>query len=136
MKNQLEKHLIMLKRSDMIDVWQDRRIVAGEEWDKAIKDELASADLILLLISVDFNNSQYIWKNELEFAMQRHHMGEARIIPIILRKCDWQDAAYARLQALPRNAKPITSYLDLDEAYTEVAAGIRAVVQQLSGSNL
>ena len=60
MKIQLDKHLIALKRSGKVEVWQDRQILAGQEWDASIKKELETADIILLLISVDFNNSQYI----------------------------------------------------------------------------
>ena len=102
MKTELDKSLIMLKRSDKIEVWQDRELVAGQEWDKTITDEISRADIILLLISVDFNNSQYIWDKELAVAMQRHENGEARVIPIILRECEWRDMPYGKLQALPR----------------------------------
>lgn len=88
MKIQLDRNLIMLKRSDKINVWQDRQIMAGQEWDDSIAKELESADIILLLISVDFNNSQYIWDKELKIAMERHEKNEARVIPVILRTCD------------------------------------------------
>ena len=72
MKTQLDKNLIMLKRNEKINIWQDRQIIAGTEWDKSIAKELAAADIILLLISVDFNNSQYIWDKELKVALERH----------------------------------------------------------------
>lgn len=131
MKIQLDRNLIMLKRSDKINVWQDRQILAGMEWDDAIAKELASADIILLLISVDFNNSQYIWDKELKIAMERHEKNEARVIPVILRTCDWGDMPYAKLQALPTGAKPISSFTDKDEAYTDVAKNIRMVVDYM-----
>ncbi len=131
MKIQLDRNLIMLKRSDKINVWQDRQILAGMEWDDAIAKELASADIILLLISVDFNNSQYIWDKELKIAMERHEKNEARVIPVILRTCDWGDMPYAKLQALPTGAKPISSFADKDEAYTDVAKSIRMVVDYM-----
>lgn len=131
MKIQLDKNLIMLKRSDKINVWQDRQIMAGTEWDAAIGKELASAHIILLLISVDFNNSQYIWDKELKVAMERHEKNEARVIPIILRTCEWNEMPYAKLQALPTGAKPISSFTDTDVAYTDVAKGIRMVVDYM-----
>jgi len=131
MKTQLDRNLVMLRRSDKIRVWQDRQIMAGTEWDETIARELASADIILLLISVDFNNSQYIWDKELKVAMERHERKEARVIPIILRTCEWSEMPYAKLQALPTNAKPISSFADKDEAYTDVAKGIRMVVDHL-----
>ncbi len=131
MKIQLDKSLIMLKRSGKIDVWQDRLLVAGQEWDATIKQELAEADIILLLISVDFNNSQYIWEKELATAMDRHAKGEARVIPIILRNCEWSDMPYAKLQALPTGAVPVNKFADKDEAYTDIAKGIRSVVDYM-----
>ena len=131
MKVQLDKNLVMLKKSGKIDVWQDRAIIAGGVWDENISNALATADIILLLISVDFNNSQYIWDKELKVAMERHEKKEARVIPVILRTCDWSEMPYAKLQALPTGAKAISSFADKDEAYTDVAKGIRMVVDYI-----
>jgi len=131
MKTELDKALIMLKRSEKIDLWQDRELMAGQEWDKEIKDELAAADIILLLISVDFNNSKYIWEKELAVAMLRHESGEARVIPIILRACEWKDMPYSKLQALPTGAKPVTHFERADDAYTNIAKGVRGVVDYM-----
>lgn len=131
MKTELDRNLVMLKRSEKINVWQDRMIQAGTEWDAVISTELANADIILLLISVDFNNSQYIWDKELKVAMDRHEKNEARVIPVILRTCEWSEMPYAKLQALPTNATPISSFADKDVAYTEVARSIRMLVDHL-----
>ena len=131
MKNELDKSLIMLKRSSMIEMWQDRKILAGDQWDESINNELASADIILLLVSVDFNNSQYIWEKELYVAMQRQQKGEARVIPVILRNCDWKSAPYGKLQALPTGAIPVKQFEDPDKAYTDIAKGIRNVVEYM-----
>ncbi|MEO7306763.1 MAG: hypothetical protein ABIR78_09000 [Ferruginibacter sp.] len=38
---------------------------------------------------------------------------------------------YAKLQALPTEAKPVSSFADKDEAYTDVAKGIRKVVDYM-----
>jgi hypothetical protein len=132
LKTELDKHLIMLKRSGKINAWNDRKLTAGVEWDQSIIDELSKADIILLLISVDFNNSDYIWKKELATAMQRHDAGTARVIPVILRKCEWAEMPYARLQALPTGARPVSDFADRDEALMDVASGIRAVVDLLA----
>ena len=131
MKNELRKFLINLIRSKQIEVWQDRELLPGSEWDASIKKELAEADIILLLVSVDFNASEYIWDKELAAAMERHEKGEARVIPIILRNCEWGDMPYAKLQALPLNATPVSDYADRDVAYTEIAKGIRRVAEAM-----
>ncbi|MGC4233623.1 MAG: toll/interleukin-1 receptor domain-containing protein [Niabella sp.] len=132
MKNDLDKHLISLKRSDKIDVWQDRILMAGTEWDSTIKKELEEADIILLLISVDFISSQYIWDKELKTALQKHENGTARIIPVILRECDWKDMPFAKLQALPTGAEPVSRFPDKDQAYTNIAKEIARVADFLA----
>lgn len=131
MKTELDKALVALKKNEKIAVWQDRQLLAGQEWDKSIMDELLAADIILLLISVDFNNSRYIWEKELAVAMQRHEKNETRVIPVILRTCDWHSMPYGKLQALPTGGIPVTKMADPDEAYTNIAIGIRGVVEYM-----
>jgi hypothetical protein len=132
MKDDLRKFLTNLSRSGKISVWQDCELIAGEEWDAGIKKALAAADIILLLISADFNASDYIWREELTTAMARHESGQARVIPILLRTCEWNDMPYARLQALPTGARPVSNFDDCDEAYTDIARGIRRVVEAMT----
>jgi hypothetical protein len=132
LKKELDKHLKVLRRSSKIQVWSDQEIVSGEEWNAAIMSQLALANIILLLISVDFNASDFIWDKELAVAMTRHQEGTAHVVPVILRRCDWHDLPYARLQALPSRGKPVTEYSDRDLAYTEVAQGIEKLVDDIN----
>lgn len=92
LRDELEAHLGLLKNQGFIEHWHDRRIVAGEELDPAIFQNLERADVILLLISSDFISSSYCYSREMVRAMQRHEAGEARVIPVILRNCDWKSA--------------------------------------------
>jgi len=131
LKNEMDKYLKVLKRSGKIDTWNDRALIPGQEWDKNIMAELNKANIILLLISVDFNASDFIWEKELTEAMKRHEAGTAYVVPIILRNCKWTSMPYAKLQALPRNAKPISEYADKDAAFTEVATGIERLVDHI-----
>lgn len=130
-RSRLEVHLSQLRRQGRLDVWQDRRIVAGEDWDHEIKAELEDADLILLLVSSDFLNSDYCWAVEVSRALERHEAGSAVVVPIILRVCDWHDTPFAKLQALPDGAKPISKWGDPDEAYHSVVEGLKRVLDRL-----
>ncbi len=105
------------------------------EWAGEIDQHLNSAQVILLLVSASFLASDYCYDVELKRAMERHEAGEARVIPVILRPVDWHDAPFGKLQALPRNAKPVTRWTDRDEAFADVARGIRAAVESISGSS-
>jgi hypothetical protein len=128
LKDKLAIHLAPLRRSGKIAVWQDRQIRPGTEWDVAIKKELAEADIILLLVSPDFIASDYIWMYEIAGAMERHERREATVVPIIVRPCDWHDMPFAKVQALPRNAKPVTQFANQDEAWLDIVQGIKRLL--------
>jgi formylglycine-generating enzyme required for sulfatase activity len=130
----LQDHLAPLKWSGMIAEWHDRKIEAGKEWEKEIDDHLSSADIILLLVSASFIASPYCWSVEISKALERHERGEARVIPVILRPCQWQRTSFAKLQFTPRDAKPVTAWPDLDTAFDDVVSKIGAVVDELQRS--
>jgi hypothetical protein len=131
LRDELAKHLSILQRQGVIQTWHDRRISAGTEWAGQIDDNLNTADIILLLISSDFLASTYCYDVELKRAMERHEEKTARVIPVILRAVDWHDASFGELQALPKDAKPITSWSNQDEAFADVAKGIRNAVADI-----
>lgn len=136
LKNELANHLSNFKRQGLISTWYDRKIGAGEEWKGQIDSHLDSAQVILLLISSDFLASDYCYDIEMKRALERHETEQARVIPIILRPVDWQDAPFGKLQALPTNAEPIVSkkWGCTDEAFLDVAKGIRSVVGRLNST--
>jgi len=126
-RNQLDKQLAILQRAGIVETWHDRRLVPGEEWDHGIRAELDAAQIILLLVSADFLASDYVHDVEIIRAMERHTAGSARVIPVILRSCAWDLAPFAKLQALPKDGKPIDKWANIDEAFLDVANGIRRV---------
>ena len=132
LKDDLYIHLANLTRQNKIKPWQDRAIEAGTEWDAEIKARLESAGIILLLITPRFIASEYCFDKEMQRAMERHAAGTARVIPIIMKPCDWQDTAFSKLQVLPKDAKPVTSWSDGDEALLDVVKGIRRAVDSLA----
>jgi tetratricopeptide (TPR) repeat protein len=64
-------------------------------------------------------------------ALQRDKAGTARVVPILLRPVDWEDAPFSHLQILPTEAKPVTQWSDLNEAFENIAKGLRKVVKEL-----
>ncbi len=128
------KQLATLKKNQVLEIWDDGQILPGEHWDESIKARLEAADIVLLFVSVDFINSDYIETNELKAALKRHHEGLATIVPVIVRSCDWPDYFdIGKFQALPAKARPIYSshFPYKDEAYHEVAQGIKALANKL-----
>jgi TIR domain len=128
LKDELETHLSTMKRHGVIETWHDRRIVAGEKWADQIDQHLNAAQIILLLISPDFVASDYCYGKEMARAHERNAKGEAQVIPVILRPGEYRGASFLEYQCLPEGGKPVTRWLDRDEAFANVAKGIRDAV--------
>jgi len=128
----LERQLRVLRRQGLITVWQDRDISPGAEWEREIDIHLSEAQLILLLVSPDFIDSDYCYGIEMKQALKKHEQGEVTVIPVILRHVYWQGTPFGKLQALPRDATPVIdrNWHSVDEAFFDVAEGIRKVVEE------
>lgn len=123
---EFEKYLSVLARNGKIRIWHGRKIPPGDEWRKVIDDHIKSADLVLLLVSVDFLVSEYCFNVEFEEAKKRHAIGATRIIPIILHPCPWEDAL-GTFQVLPRDLEPISK--DPAKAFLKVTKSIRELIE-------
>lgn len=129
-KEQLANHLSSLKRRKIVNEWHDRKLIPGSDWDGTIKQELLDSDIILLLISSDFIASNYCYDIEIKKALERHEQGEATVVPIIIRPCDWKDLPFSRIQGLPKDAKALSTWNDLDEGYLSIIEGIKGLIEK------
>ncbi|WP_427157428.1 toll/interleukin-1 receptor domain-containing protein [Aliinostoc sp. HNIBRCY26] len=134
LRDELATHLTMMKRQGVIETWHDSEITAGSEWANAIDENLEVADIILLLVSDNFLASDYCYDKEMTRAMEQHETREACVIPIILKPTDWNGKPFGKLQALPKNAKPVTTWQDQNEAFLNIAQGICRVVEDIAKS--
>ncbi|MEM9008257.1 MAG: SUMF1/EgtB/PvdO family nonheme iron enzyme, partial [Cyanobacteria bacterium P01_F01_bin.86] len=134
LRQELDSHLKILERTGHITAWHDRKIEPGAEWDREISTYLERADLILLLVSANFLASDFCWNIEIDRAIKRHEAGEAIVVPIILRPVDWKEAPFSKLQAMPKNAKPVVTWAPQDQAFADIAKGLRQLAQQLKAA--
>ena len=134
LRNELEKHLSPLKRQGLIESWHDRRIIAGEEFNGEINRHFEEADIVLLLVSSDFINSDYCYDVEMTRAMERHVLGQAVVIPVILRLCHWHDLSFGKLMTATPDGKPVTQYASLDEGFFQVVSAIKKALKSLTKS--
>jgi len=130
-KEEILKCLKRLRRDKLIKAWDDELIISGREWNKKIKDEIKRAKIILLLVSPDALDSDYMVETEIKNALKRRKKGKAQVIPIIVRPCNWEEEDFAELQALPKDAKPISTWENKDEAYVDIAKGIKRAIENL-----
>lgn len=131
LRNKLEVHLAGIKRLGLIDTWHDRRILAGQEFANEIDHNFETADVILLMVSPDFIASDYCYNLEMQRALQRHSTGEAIVIPVILRPCDWHDLPFGKLQAGTIDGKPIVHFPTLDDGFLQIVQAIKKSIKQL-----
>ena len=128
---QLHAHLSTLQREKLLDAWTDREIHPGGVIEDQVDQQIEQAELYLLLVSSDFIQSKYCFETEFARACERQQAGAARIVPIIIRECDWNIPELHRFKALPEDGKPVISrhWHSPDEAFANVAAGLRALIE-------
>ena len=131
LRKRLDIHLATLRQQGLTS-WYDHEILPGRERAEEIERELQAAHIILLLISADFLASFQCYIVEMQHALQRHKAGKARVIPIILRPANWQDTSLKRLQPLPEKAKPVVTWAIEDEAFVDIANGIKRVIDDMA----
>lgn len=126
----LHTHLAMLRRQGSISAWYDREILAGDDFDRDIEAALSQATIFLALVSPDFLASSYCYDREMSSALKRHAEGSLRVVPVILEPCDWKSTPLARLKALPKDGKPISTWTNENVAYLDIVTELRRLVTE------
>jgi len=134
LRDELAVHLGNLRNQQVISDWYDGDLIPGTEWEQDILEHLRTARIILLLISAHFMASSFCQDIEMQEAIARHQARQARVIPILLRPTDWQDAPFAKLQVLPSHGKPVSRWPTHDDAFADVIKGIRRAIEDLNAS--
>jgi hypothetical protein len=134
LRGELETHLALLKRQGFVQSWSSRRISAGQEWRGAIDRHLEEADVILALVSADFLASDYLYDVELQRALERHRTERTTVVSIILRPCDYASSDSPLRDEvdllLPSGGRPVTSWPSHDDAFADVAQGLRTLLNR------
>lgn len=133
-RDELEIHLAILKRENVISVWHDRRIDAGSSIDDEIDSNLDTADIVLLMVSANFLASDYCYENELLRALENHKNAKSIVIPVIVHPCDWKKSIFGHLRATPTDGQPISKFPNIHDAYLCVVKDIRKAVKKLGVS--
>lgn len=130
LRNELDAHLSVLRRLNIVETWHDRKLVPGQSWDPRIKEMIYAADVILLLLSADFFNSDYCYDEEMKIALERHSRGEAVVVPVLARPCQWKQTEIAAIHGLPKDMLAVSLWDDRDLAWNDVAEGITKIARQ------
>ena len=128
---ELKERLTPLQHEGLIRIWEDVQILPGDRWEKEISENFADADILLYLVSAASLRSTNC-SRELAEAL-----GLAiRVIPIILKECNWLNHQLAGFQGLPERCRPIEQWEDQNHAWQSIVDGIRKLCHALSSAEL
>ena len=95
---------------DLLDVWDDRRIEAGDEWRAEIEHALNAVSIVVLLISANFLTSKFILDEEVPRLLERRAKQGVRVIPLIVKPCVWTQVKWlSPIQARPKDGRPLSA---------------------------
>lgn len=124
-RDSFNDHLAVLQRNGVISIWHDRKILAGDEWKGEISENLNSADIAIFLVSPSFLASDYCYDVEVKRAVELNKAGSLKIISVVIRPCQWDECEFSKFQAVPKDAKAVSTWSNEDEAWLDVANRIR-----------
>jgi hypothetical protein len=133
-RSSLEKYLVHLKRSQKIATWSDIELTPGESWDEEIRDKLRKADIVVVLLSIDFLNSKYVWETEIAIVQERHRQSKVHLIPVVVRPLPDGANPFPEVQGLPEGFVPTELWGNREEAYVSVSNGIKRAVEKVLAS--
>jgi AAA+ ATPase superfamily predicted ATPase len=129
-REELARALSPLVVAREIAVLQDSDIRAGTQWNDEILKLLEEADVVLTLVSPAFFHSNFVVTVEMPKALERANSGQILLVPVVVRPVEWRSTSLAEFQALPRNLTPVSKWDDRDDAYKEIAAGLREAIEE------
>lgn len=65
---------------------------------------------------------------EMKQALERHEAGSASVIPILLRPAFLEGALFEKLQKLPSNGEPVSTWRNRDAAFADIVAGVNKAI--------
>ena len=133
-RKKLHNHLASMVRNRIIEILFDRKIRPGQHLDHEIEKSIAGANIVLLLVSANFINSNYCYNVELKYIMRMHRIRNLRVVPVIVSACDWKDTPFGNLLAVPTDGKPIRNWKIVDDALLDVVEQLKSVIEELKQS--
>ena len=96
----------------IFDLWNDRELKGGDDWDPEIENKLRACDIFILLVSARSMASHYIVDKEIAIIRERQVKGEpVHFYPLLLTPTPKAGLDKVRDKNLrPRDAKPFSGF--------------------------
>ena len=134
--DRLAGHLAVLQSQNLLTLWDDRRIGAGSEWEREIKEAIEQSSVAILLITANFLRSKFIMGFEIPRLLQRREREGVEIIPVIAKPCCWKHVEWlSRMNMYPRDAQALScgSAHEIDEQLADLASVLMSKVDSSPG---
>jgi hypothetical protein len=107
-KDALLTQLKVLQMADLIDLWSDDRIGAGEHWKPEIEAAMEGAAVAILLVTANFLTSPFILGTEVPRVLRRRRDEGLIVFPVIARHCAWQTVDWlSEMNVVPKSGDPV-----------------------------
>jgi hypothetical protein len=121
-----------------VDLWLDRLMPGGADWEREIEQKLRACDIFILLVSRHSLSSDYIVDKEIKIIRERQANGEAvHFYPLVLSPTPKVALDLVRDKNLrPRDGKPLSDfsvndrYRQMNEAANEIANLVTRIVRK------
>lgn len=130
-KEDLVEFLAPMRRRGIIESWSDTDLEHGAKWEEQLLKELDDADIVVLLVSPSFYNSDYIHDKELPKVLEKYEEEGIAVVPVLIRPSPFKNTELSTFTALPPDAKPVSEYASKDKAWMEVTKGLTRVIQRI-----
>ena len=123
-----------------VDLWIDRLMPGGADWEREIEQKLRACDIFILLVSRHSLSSDYVVDKEIAIIRERQAKGEdVHFYPLVLTPTPKIALDLVRDKNLrPRDGKPLSDY-SLNERYrqmSDAADEIAGITERLAvGTN-
>jgi len=121
--DELKAQLSALREENWIVIKDDRSLCVGDELDPEIKKMILSSNVFIALIGPNYFASDYCYTKELSLADDK----KKTIISVIVENCVWDENTRIKKHLVtPTNGKPVKSFADRSDAYTDIVKSIHA----------
>ncbi|NER38388.1 MAG: hypothetical protein F6J93_31295 [Oscillatoria sp. SIO1A7] len=94
-----------------------------------------SVRIVLLLVSPGLLASSNFWDDRFNQIMQQSDLGKIKVVPIFSKPVDdIKETPLHKLQALPRDGRPISKWGNADEALVNITKGIRQAADEIASN--
>jgi hypothetical protein len=120
---ELEGHLKPLSRADSITAWSDQQIGPARSWRDEIKAALASAKVVILLVTPNFIASRFIYTADFMLLLKEAERDGARILLVVTRLSAYEQSPLRDYQPVSDPTKPLAALrkAERDRVWTHIS---------------